>query len=238
MIQPPQQLQADLMADTVAFTVLSAAELTRCSEFGTRCSIARGEQIFAAGSQSFDCYVIVSGDVCIVDLSTDEPTLGAGIWRAFQRRGEFLMATDFQGLRVNGAKDDKRTLDTVEFLYRKDVPHHWMNNAEEENATRIREIGCDDLHYPMITCGKRLLMRSPGLTQLAESIGVLHRLPEKTYDVIVLGSGPAGLGAPICASSEGLSTLVLDGLRPGGQAGSEELQPAAPARQAIRANHK
>jgi hypothetical protein len=39
------------------------------------------------------------------------------------------MATDFQGLRVHGAKDDKRTLETVEFLFRNGVPHHWMNIA-------------------------------------------------------------------------------------------------------------
>jgi hypothetical protein len=50
MIQTPEQLQADLMADTVAFPVLSAAELTRCSEFGTRCSFARGEEIFGGVS--------------------------------------------------------------------------------------------------------------------------------------------------------------------------------------------
>jgi hypothetical protein len=82
MNQTPVQLQADLMADTVAFPVLSAAELAECTEFGTRCSFAQGEEIFGAGSQSFDCYVIVLGDVCIMDVSTDEPTcivrLGAG----------------------------------------------------------------------------------------------------------------------------------------------------------------
>src|ERR1700678_3171039 len=82
MNQTPEQLQADLMADTVAFPVLSAAELAECTEFGTSCSFARGEEIFGAGSQSFDCYVIFSGDVCIVDPSTDEPTgivrFGAG----------------------------------------------------------------------------------------------------------------------------------------------------------------
>ena len=74
MNRTPDQLQADLMADTVAFPVLSAAELAECAEFGTRCSFALGEEIFGAGSQSFDCYVIVSGDVCIMDVSTDEPT--------------------------------------------------------------------------------------------------------------------------------------------------------------------
>jgi hypothetical protein len=68
MNQTPDQLQADLMADTVAFPVLSAAELAECTEFGTRCSFAPGEEIFGAGSQSFDCYVIVSGDVCIMDV--------------------------------------------------------------------------------------------------------------------------------------------------------------------------
>src|SRR5664279_4816166 len=61
MNQTPVQLQADLMADTVAFPVLSAAELAECTEFGTRCSFAPGEEIFGAGSQSFDCYVIVLG---------------------------------------------------------------------------------------------------------------------------------------------------------------------------------
>ena len=74
MNQTPDQLQANLMADTVAFPVLSAAELAECAEFGTRCSFAPDEEIFGAGSQSFDCYVIVSGDVCIMDVSADEPT--------------------------------------------------------------------------------------------------------------------------------------------------------------------
>jgi hypothetical protein len=51
MNQTPDQFQADLMADTVAFPVLSAAESAECTEFGTHCSFAPGEEIFGAGSQ-------------------------------------------------------------------------------------------------------------------------------------------------------------------------------------------
>jgi thioredoxin reductase (NADPH) len=269
MIQTADQLYADLMADTVAFPILSATELEECAEFGTRCSFATGEDLFPAGAQPFDCYVILSGEVCIIDVSTDEPThlirlrggqftgdidlftgrravgscqaatvveairiapdkvremlvrqptLGARIWRAFQRRRELLMATDFQGIRVYGAKDDKQTLETVELLFRNGVPHHWMNIAEEQNATRLREIAGSEPRYPVIIWGKKLLFQAPGLSQLAEHIGLRHHFLEKTYDVVVLGSGPSGLGAAICASSEGLSTLVLDELGPGGQA--------------------
>src|ERR1700731_4148922 len=59
MNKTPDQLQADLMADTVAFPVLSAAELEQCTEFGTRCSFAPGEEIFGAGSQSFDRVTLI-----------------------------------------------------------------------------------------------------------------------------------------------------------------------------------
>ena len=71
----PDQLHADPTKDTVAFPVLSAAELETCAEFGTSCSFAAGEDLFLAGVQPFDCYVILLGEVCIIDVSTDEPTL-------------------------------------------------------------------------------------------------------------------------------------------------------------------
>ena len=71
--QTPDQLHTDQMKDTVAFPVLSAAELEECAEFGTRCSFTAGEDLFRACAQPFDCYVILSGEVCIIDVLTDEP---------------------------------------------------------------------------------------------------------------------------------------------------------------------
>ena len=96
MNQTPDQRHADLMADTVAFPVLSAAELQECAEFGTRCSFAAGEDLFRAGDQPLDCYVILSGEACIIDVSTDEPT-----FRTRHRGGQFTGDIDlFTGRRA------------------------------------------------------------------------------------------------------------------------------------------
>lgn len=280
MTPDPVPPAADPLADTVAFPVFSADEVARCAEFGERRTFAVDEELFSAGDRPFPCFVLVSGEVCIVDVSADaprcvlrygaghftgdidlltgrpavvsgravtpveairivaddlrqlfvrQPTLGEKLWRAMQRRREALLTTAFQGLRVYGGKDDRDTLDTVEFLFRNGVPHRWMSTTEPENAVRIGELATGHDHgensdgsprEPVITYGPTVIFQNPGLRRLADHLGLRRPLPASPRDVLVLGSGPSGLGAAVYAASEGLSTLVLDGLGPGGQAGS------------------
>src|SRR4051794_13781591 len=72
--------------------------------------------------------------------------------------------------------------------------------------------------------GGRLLI-SPGLRELGESAGVWRHCPAETVDLVIVGAGPAGMTAAVYAASEGVSTVVLDRLGPGGQAaGSSKIE--------------
>ncbi len=70
-LHPPA---GDPLADAAVFPVLSATELAQGAGFGQRCALAGGEALFSAGDQPFHCYFIVSGEVCIVDVSSGERT--------------------------------------------------------------------------------------------------------------------------------------------------------------------
>ena len=60
---------------------------------------------------------------------------------------------------------------------------------------------------------------NPGLRELAQAAGVWRHCPGEMVDLAIVGAGPAGMTAAVYASSEGLSTMVIDRLGPGGQAG-------------------
>jgi thioredoxin reductase (NADPH) len=154
------------------------------------------------------------------EFFTQRPQLGEKFWKSFQRRRELLLVSKFRGLSIYGKKGDKATLDAVELLFRNSVPHEWFDTSLEENSRKLEQIREDVQAYPVITHGSRVLFEAPTRAQLADHLHLRRSLPDSIYDVLILGAGPAGLGAAVYAASEGLSSLVLDGLGPGGQAGS------------------
>src|SRR5258706_13992692 len=81
-------------------------------------------------------------------------------------------------------------------------------------------MGSTEGKFPVITFTDGSFLIDPDLKALAEKVGLHTRAGLPSYDLAIIGSGPAGLAAAVYASSDGVHTLVVEKRAPGGQAGS------------------
>src|SRR5262249_49738069 len=105
-----------------------------------------------------------------------------------------------------------------EFLYKNFVPFMSLDTETEEGQQAFRELGSPP-KTPVIECGSGQILVNPSLQELAIEAGIWRHCPSKPVDFVIVGAGPAGITAAVYASSEGLATLLLDKMGPGGQAG-------------------
>src|SRR5882757_1338214 len=146
------------------------------------------------------------------------PSLGEKLIVAFTRRRELLSQLGTIGLRVVGPGRCRDTNTVREFLHKNFVPFTWFDPETDEGQTVFRALG-SPRKMPVIECASGRILVNPSLQELARSAGIWKHCPAQEVDFAIVGAGPAGLAAAVYASSEGLSTLMLDRLGPGGQAG-------------------
>jgi thioredoxin reductase (NADPH) len=156
-------------------------------------------------------------------LISAEPELGEILLRAFVLRRQNFIRLGRAGVSIIGPAQDPRTLEVRQFLARNGYPHELVN-PDAPGRTGGTEMSCLALRpgdLPAIWDGKQLLLRNPGLLEISQALGLLDELPAgHTFDVAIVGAGPAGLSAAVYAASEGLDTVLIDPLGPGGQAGT------------------
>jgi thioredoxin reductase (NADPH) len=146
------------------------------------------------------------------------PSFGEKLIIAFTRRRELLSKMGTIGLRVVGAGRCRDTNTVREFLYKNFVPFTWFDTETDAGRQMFAALG-SPRKTPVVECSSGRVLVNPSLQELAREAGIWKHCASQEVDFAIVGAGPAGLTAAVYASSEGLSTLLLDKLGPGGQAG-------------------
>ena len=149
------------------------------------------------------------------DLLLKLPQVSEKLLAAFQARRVLLAAHENIGLKVYGGAECAKTNLIREFLDKNFVPYCWYRR---ESVGGCGSENSEESGAPVVDCGGGMVLTAPSLHDLARCAGVWHGCPEEAVDLAIIGAGPAGMSAAVYAASEGLSTLVLDRLGPGGQA--------------------
>jgi len=151
-----------------------------------------------------------------------EAEIGERIMRALILRRVGLLESGVGGPVIVGRTDSNDVLRLEGFLARSAHPHHTLDPITDAEARALIErFHVDPGQLPIVLCPNGKLLRNPSESALARCLGLVGAIdPARTYDVTIVGAGPAGLAAAVYAASEGLSVLVLDCRYFGGQAGA------------------
>jgi thioredoxin reductase (NADPH) len=167
------------------------------------------------------------------EVVTEEPNLSDVILKAFLARRSYMIRTGL-GLRIIGSRHSAAASRLREVAARNRVPHVWVELEDDPTADALLEkFGAKPSETPVTVWQGKDVLKNPTMAEFARTTGLEVGAPlERTYDLMVVGAGPAGLGASVYGASEGLSTLALESVALGGQAGTSsriENYPGFPA---------
>lgn len=147
------------------------------------------------------------------------PTISDILLEAFQLRRKLLEGSEFVGVRMIGAVGTRETARMQEFFYKNHVPYTFHEAQSADGQEQLACLDAAELPLPVVHCNGHTV-GNPSLPKLAECIGISRNVDQQVFDLVIVGSGPAGLAAAVYAASEGIKTLVIDSVGPGGQAAS------------------
>src|SRR5437870_8502785 len=123
---------------------------------------------------------------------------------------------------VLGSQHGSATLHIREFLTRNGHPYTQRDlDTDAESQELLDRFNLTPEDVPVVICRGKNVLKNPTIQQLANCLGLNPTLDRtQIWDVVIIGAGPAGLGAGVYAASEGLNAVIIEANAPGGQAGT------------------
>jgi thioredoxin reductase (NADPH) len=178
--------------------------------------------------RALSCRVTEAGRVLVVAepefrrLMSGRPALAERIFSALLARREVLRSGEgAQAIRIVGSRYSPEAMSLRAFAEHSHLAHAWIDLEDASDvAGLLASLGLAREDVPAVITATETLRR-PSAAVFAEHLGLTFQpAPGYIFDLVVVGSGPAGLAAAVYGASEGLRTVSLDAVTIGGQAGS------------------
>jgi thioredoxin reductase (NADPH) len=192
------------------------------NQFTGELDLFNDREILVGGRMGADGRVLRVSRKQFRKLMTAEPEVGEIIMQAFILRRMGLISHQQGSVTLVTGSTSPDVLRLERFLERNGYPFQLLDYADAACQQLLGKFSVAPGELPAVLLHNRdELLKNPTNLELARALGLLEQVyPDRTYDVTIIGAGPAGLSAAVYAASEGLSTLLLEAEAPGGQAGT------------------
>jgi thioredoxin reductase (NADPH) len=191
------------------------------SNFLGELNLLSGQSAFLTAEVTQPLRYIAVNRETLRELLFDDGPLSDVLLTTFIARREALQQVAGLGLEIVGPHSSAATRRLVEFARNNRIPLTWRDPERGDDSEAAALVaGFEASSLPLVRLPGGQEMQGPSSGELSRALGIGRELaPREEVDLVVVGAGPAGLGAAVYGASEGLDTLIVDSRGLGGQAG-------------------